>query len=146
MSLVLVLWGGYVVLHPGLFTNPSTAKVFSGMTSMAAGFPPAALWGLSAVMVGMTRGCALFINGAYTRTPLVRLGMSFVSAFIWTQVTIGLFKSGVENTGMVLYGGLVLLDIASAYRAANDMVYAEKVRLDLKQQGSRRHARSSLVS
>lgn len=145
MSLQLVMWGSYTVLHPGMFTQPSARIMFSGMVEMAGSFPPAGLWGLSAVFIGCIRAGALFVNGAYSRTPLVRLSMSFLSAFIWTQICLGLWKSGVENTGVVNYAGLVMLDIASAYRAATDVVYAEKVRHDLrKQQGSRRVQHSSI--
>lgn len=132
MSMMLVLWGGYVVFHPELFTSAYTKQMFSGMATMAGDFSPSGLWGLSAVIIGMVRACALFVNGAYMRTPMIRLFMSFLSAFIWTQVSIGLLKSGVANTGVVVYAGLVMMDIVSAYRAATDMVYAEKVRHDLK--------------
>lgn len=144
-SALLILWGVYVVLHPAIFTHPASAQMFRSMATMAGEFPPAALWGLSAVVIGMTRACALFINGAYTRTPLIRVLMSMLSTFIWTQVCLGLIKSGVDNTGIIVYGGLVVLDIVSAYRAATDMVYAEVARHGLKQQGSRRHVRSSNV-
>lgn len=138
-SALLILWGAYVALHPGIFTNPASAEMFHSMALMAGEFPPAPLWGLSAVVVGMTRASALFINGAYTRTPLIRVLMSMLSTFIWTQVCVGLMKSGVDNTGIVVYGGLVVLDIVSAYRAATDMVYAEVARYGLKKQGSRGH-------
>lgn len=130
-------WGCYVVLHPGLFTNPATRASLAGLEAMAGSFPPAALWGLSTVILGLIRACALFINGAFSRTPMVRLIMSFLSAFIWTQICIGMWKSGVPNTGMVVYSGMVVMDIVSAYRAATDTVFAEKVRHDLKQDHNR---------
>lgn len=145
MSVILVLWGAYVALHPAMFTQTQSRDIFAGMTAMAGEFPPAALWGLSAVVIGMVRACALFINGAYTRTPVIRVLMSFTSAFIWTQVTIGLFKGGVEIPDIVLYAGLVMMDIVSVYRAATDLVFAEKMRHDIRQQGSRRHAVSSRI-
>lgn len=138
MSFMLVWWGVYVVLHPGLFVDDATRQVFSGMKDMARGYDPAAMWGLTALFIGMIRACALFVNGAYTRTPIIRLLMSFLSAFIWTQVCIGLFNSGVANTGIVVYAGLVMMDIVSAYRASTDMVFAEKVRLDMKSKRPRR--------
>lgn len=144
MSLMLVGWGSYIVLHPEMFDDPSTREVFSGMVAMAGDFDPAGFWGLSAVVIGFLRSCALFINGAYTRTPMIRLGMSFLSAFIWTQVAIGLYQSGVANMGVVVYAGLVTLDIVSAYRAATDMVFAEKIRHDLKRKGFGRVERSFL--
>lgn len=142
MSGMLFMWGGYLVFHPEVFTQPATAQVMSGLAAMAGLLPPAAMWGLTAVVVGMIRGSALFINGAYTRTPLIRLITSFASAFVFTQVVIGLVKSGVANTGLPVYVGLVVLDIVSAYRAATDAVYAEKVRHDTKQELRRVQHRS----
>lgn len=130
-------WGTYVVLHPELFTQDASRQMLSGLAKMAGGYPPSAVWGLLTVFLGLIRGAALFVNGAYTRTPLIRLIMSFASAFVWTQICIGLVKSGVPNTGIVVYGGWVVMDIVSAYRAANDTVYAEKLRHDLKQERRR---------
>lgn len=138
------MWGCYVILHPEVFTQDATRITLSGLTAMAGDMPPAALWGLSTVILGLVRASALFINGAFSRTPMIRLIMSFASAFVWTQVCIGLLKSGVPNTGLVVYAGLVVMDIVSAYRAATDTVFAEKVRHDLKQD-KRRVADRSLA-
>lgn len=131
MSGLLFMWGVYVALHPDLFDHPQTATVLAGMKSMVSGFPPSAAWGVSAVVLGLVRAGALFVNGAYTRTPLIRLTMSFLSAFIWTQVFIGLLKTGIPNPGLVTYAGLVVMDLVSAYRAATDVVFAEKARHDI---------------
>ena len=137
MSAMSFAWGAYMVLHPEVFTQDATREVFSGLTMMAGNFPPAALWGLTTVVLGIIRAAALFVNGAYARTPMIRLVMSFASAFVWTQVFIGLWKSGVPNVELVVYGGWVVLDIVSAYRATTDTMFAEKMRRDLKQERSR---------
>lgn len=130
MSGVLVAWGWYVLMHPGLFTDSATAKLFSGMASISEPITeyPALLWGGSAFVVGLARGIALFVNGAWTRTPLVRVVASFISMFIFTQIVIGLWQSGVPNTGLVVYPWFVVADLLSAYRAAVDVVHAEKQR------------------
>lgn len=141
MSGFAFFWGLYVVLHPELFTQSATAQTLAGLKAMAGSFPPAAVWGVSPVVMGLIRAAALFVNGSYTRTPMIRLGMSFASAFIWTQVFIGLLKTGVPNTGLVAYFSFVVLDTVSAYRAATDTVYAEKVRHEEKQ-GKRRGNRN----
>lgn len=141
-----LVWGSYVNLHPELFTQPATAQSLSGLTYMAGSLPPASVWGLSPVILGLIRGAALFINGIYTRTPMIRLFMSFASAFIWTQVVIGLLKSGVPNTGLVAYFGLVVLDLVSAYRAMTDTVYAEAARHEMKQDKSRGSRDRSIVT
>lgn len=137
MSGVSFAWGVYVVFHPEIFVQPETQALFAGMARMAGSLPPAALWGLSVVILGLVRASALFVNGAYTRTPAIRLCMSFASAFVWTQVFVGLIRSGVPNPSLVVYAGLVVLDIVSAYRAATDTVFAEKVRYDLKRDSGR---------
>lgn len=127
---VMATWGIYMILHPDIFTNPTTAQMFAGMSEMTwgLGYPPSSLWGVTALLVGLIRGGALFINGAYTRTPMIRLAASFLSAFIWAQVVIAFVKTGVPNTGLVVYSWLVIADLASAYRAGCDVVYAEHQR------------------
>jgi hypothetical protein len=130
MSGFMIAWGWYVLLHPGLFTDPRTAAVFSGLASISAPFTdlPALAWGGACFVVGLGRGIALFVNGAWTRTPLIRLLASFASMFIVTQIIIGLWQSGVPNTGLVVYPWFVIADLLSAYRAAVDVVHAEKQR------------------
>lgn len=130
MSGFMLAWGWYVLMHPGLFTNPETANLFRGLAELSSPITqyPALLWGGSSFMVGLCRAVALFVNGAYTRTPLIRLVASFISMFIVTQIVIGLWKSGVPNTGLVVYPWFVVADLLSAYRAAVDVVHAEKQR------------------
>lgn len=146
MSGFALAWGSYVNLHPELFTQSATRQSLAGLATMAGSFPPSAIWGLSPVILGLIRGAALFVNGSYTRTPMIRLFMSFASAFIWTQVFIGLLKSGVPNTGLIAYGGFVVLDLVSAYRAATDTVYAETARQQVKQEESRGSNRTGVLA
>lgn len=86
------------------------------------------LWGLVTVTVGLLRACALFVNGSYYRTPMIRLGCSAVSAFVWFQVVIGLWMLEFPTTGVVVYCSLTGLDLISAYRAAWDAAIAESTR------------------
>lgn len=138
-------WGLYVVFHPELFTQEATKHTLAGLASMTGSLPPAAVWGAGPMVLGMVRAATLFINGTWTRTPLIRLGMSFASAFIWTQVFIGFLKTGIPNTGLIPYFGYVVMDTMSAYRAATDTVYAEKVRHETKQDKSRGHRNRSIA-
>ena len=145
MAGFLLTWGTYVLLHPGLFTAPATSVVFAGMAGITAPFTvyPALAWGGAAALTGLCRSMALFINGAWTRTPLIRLIASFASMFVVTQIVVGLWKSGVPNTGIVVYPWLIVADLLSAYRAAVDVVHAEKQREILKE--SRRARRSDNI-
>lgn len=132
MAGFLTSWGLYVLFHPQLFTNPATGALFSGLAVISEPVTryPALAWGGGAFLIGVGRAVALFINGAWTRTPLIRLVACFVSMFIVTQIVVGLWQSGVPNTGLVVYPWLVIADLLSAYRAAVDAVLAEKQRED----------------
>lgn len=134
----LVSWGIYVLLHPELFTQDATAQVFQGLAALSDPYfrYPAIAWGGLAFGVGLARAVALFINGAYVRTPAIRVATSFVSIFILTQICLGMWHSGVPNTGIVVYPWLIIADIISAYRAAVDVVYAETVRQQSKDRTS----------
>lgn len=125
---VMFTYGYYVITHPQLFTAPETAQLFSGLARIADFFgqPPIAI-GVMAIITGLVRAAALFVNGAVTKTPLVRLMTSFASAYIWTSVTLGLIMSDVANTGLVIYPWLLIADIVSGYRAGYDLVIAESV-------------------
>lgn len=146
MSGFLIAWGVYVLLHPALFTAPETISLFSGLKAISDPFTPypALAWGGSGFLVGITRLIALFVNGAWTRTPLIRLIASLLSLFIITQIIIGLWKSGVPNTGLVVYPWFVIADLLSAYRAAVDVVHAQKLREVEKE--TRRDARIASIS
>lgn len=130
MAGFMLSWGFYVLMHPDLFYNDATAVVMSGLVEISSSVTdyPALAWGGSCFIVGLARFLALFINGAYTRTPLIRLIASFISMFIVTQIVIGLWKSGVPNMGLVVYPWFVIADLLSSYRAAVDVVHAEKQR------------------
>lgn len=119
-------WGYYVITHPQLFTAPATAPLWQGMIRVAEFFgqPPVSI-GIMAMLTGILRGGALFINGAYEKTPLIRLLTAFASAYLWTSVSVGFVLSGVANTGLVIYPWLVVMDIVSGYHAGYDLVIAE---------------------
>lgn len=148
MAGFMIAWGWYILMHPAVFTNPQTAALFSGLTEMVASFTqyPALAWGGVCFCVGVGRSIALFVNGAWTRTPAIRLVASFISMFIVTQIIIGLWKSGVANPGLVVYPWFVVADLLSAYRAAIDVVHAEKQREGMKEIRSARRFSASFTN
>jgi len=135
MAGFLLNWGLYVLLHPEMFTNAGTSQIFAGMVGMSNWISeyPALVWGGAAFLTGLLRGLALFVNGAYVRTPMIRVIASFASMFIVTQIIVGLYRTGVPQTGLVTYSWLVVADLISAYRAAHDAVFAEKKRQEIKE-------------
>lgn len=131
-ALYLAAWGAYLILHPGIFTGPAR-EGWAGLMSIAA----QETWGFGAFCFGSIRVVALFINGQWGLTPLIRVATSFTSVFVWFWVLVGLVKTGIPHTGIVLYGGLMLADMYSAFRAAADAYEAEAMkRLEQLSKGS----------
>lgn len=124
-AFTLILWGGYVAAHPQALSYPA----FQGLDYiLGIGQVPLALWGLIAFVVGWVRATALLVNGAYSRTPIVRLVTSAFSASIWCQICVGYLNGGQANPAIVLYMAAVVMDLISAYRAAYDVAMVEGVR------------------
>lgn len=121
-AIALLGWGIYVTLHPGMMTDDRTHALWAGMLSIM----PQESWGLAAAMTGLARVGALYVNGNHRKTPIVRLITSFFSAFVWTQISVGLIKAGVPNTGIWLYPCLVAADIYSTFRASGDVTLVSR--------------------
>ncbi len=127
-AVMLWAWGSYVLLHPGLFRGPASSD-FLGMRTLA----PQQVWGYVAFFAGNTRVAALFINGKWGVTPLIRILTSFMSIFVWFWICVGLYLLNTPTTGFVMYGGLLLADMTSAFRAAGDAYEARENKRRLKQ-------------
>lgn len=135
MAGLAVCWGAYIKAYPEIFYQPETSSVLGGMVAMSdwLGMSPENVWGGSAMIFGAIRMIALFINGAYVRTPIFRAIAAFGTMFIFTQVSIALYRSGVPNLGLVVYPWLVVADLLSVFRAAQDALFAENQRQNQKE-------------
>lgn len=76
-------------------------------------------WGIAALIVGMLRLAALFINGAWEPSPMVRTIMSMLTCFLWVQLSLGLL-GGEMSLGVAVYPWLLIADMYSTFRAASD--------------------------
>lgn len=85
-------------------------------------------WALAFTIVGFSRLVALYVNGRKSITPYIRMGMAFISCFIWYQFALGLALSGIPNTGLAVYPWLLCLDIYNVFRSSADArdVYDKK--------------------
>lgn len=126
MALLTFSWGSYILLHPEIFTAPETATLLAGLRDMVPwGIPAHWAWGGGTAAIGLARAFALYINGAHVRTPLVRAFAAFVTMFVFTQVVLALWGTGIANMGIPVYAGLVLADMTSCYTAGKDAITAE---------------------
>lgn len=121
-AFAMMWWGAYVILHPGMFSDPRLYALWTGLLAVAS----QQTWGLIAFTVGAVRLGALYVNGRRKVTPSIRLATSFVSAFIWTQIVLGMWNGNTPNTGLVVYPMLILADIYSAFRAGADATYVAR--------------------
>jgi hypothetical protein len=121
MGIYLIFWGAYVLLHPGMFQGN---VIFHGFLKLF----PQEFWGLGAFAVGGIRLVALFINGQWELTPVIRVVTSFLSVFVWFWVCVGLIGANEPQTGLIIYPGFVLADMFSAFRAASDAYEAEAMK------------------
>ena len=124
---LLLSWGAYTLLHPGVFEQAPMQGLVA-LSPVPSPDPAERFWGMITILVGAVRLAALFINGAYSRTPIVRLLTSLLSAFVWAQILNGIFSTGVPAHGLVMYSGALVLDLISAYRAGCDTAIAEATR------------------
>ncbi len=72
--------------------------------------------------------CALWVNGRYRRTPVLRCICAAGGVVIWSHVGLQLiisgFETGVWSTGLPVYWSLAIFDLASCYRSAADAYFA----------------------
>lgn len=127
MSGWALTWGLMVLMYPTIFSNPRTGPLFDGVLATVSwtGLYEPTLIGLLFVALGLVRGSALFINGLWKRTPLIRLITSALSAFLITHIVVGI-SQGPPNTGTVTYFWLFLADCLSAKRATEDWLQSRK--------------------
>lgn len=125
---IMATWGAFAVLHPELFDGLVFWWTWTPIGE------PTAFWGLVIFAVGMIRAAALFVNGAYSRTPLIRLGASAISAFVWTQVFVGMWDANSRT--IIILPWLLVMDLISGYRAGMDVALAEARRRQVNEGGN----------
>lgn len=115
-------WGLTALLVPSIFTNPVTGPATKLMYKSVEwmGGEPSVIIGLMVFLTGLLRAAALFINGLWRATPLIRIITSAVSGFVVMNIVIGL-ASGPPNFGVITYTWLFFADCLSASRAARDL-------------------------
>lgn len=116
---ILVVWG-WMLVGPG--------DVFAGNRawSQMAAIMTENVWGWFAISVGGFRLAALIVNGTFASTwygrwsPHVRALASFLTCFLWFQISFGLWNSDAATTGLAVYPGLLVLDAMNIVAASKD--------------------------
>lgn len=119
-SLVMFCWGIVLALPADTLSAPQYAAFRRfGATEE--------FWAISLMAIGAMRLTALYINGRWPKTPMLRMVGSLFGAVTWAQVFVliaeGSIQAGAANTGLGVYGPLALAEVLSIYRAAFDARY-----------------------
>lgn len=115
LSYILITWGSILLLQPQLFQNPMGDAAYRGWSSLA----PQVAWGYGALIVGMARVAALYVNGAHAKSPVARTILGFFSMFIWFWATVGVLRVEV-STALCAYPWFMVGDGYAVYVASGD--------------------------
>lgn len=90
-------------------------------------------WAITFGVVGGARYIALYINGRYPKTPIVRMVGSLFGAVSWAQISwlfteATYLHDGIMSTGTGIYALLAVAEIISIFRAAFDARYYSDAR------------------
>jgi hypothetical protein len=110
---IVTTWGLVCLYLPA---SSWDQPIYSGLRHLA----DQETWGLFAVIVGVARMVALFINGAVRRTPHIRGMGAFVTMFLWLQLSLAMFNAEISTIGVAIYPWLFIADIYNVYRASQD--------------------------
>jgi len=129
LACILIAWGWILLKPAAAFAgNPAWSQMAAMMSEES--------WGRLAIAIGAFRLVALIINGTFARTwygrwsPHVRALASFLTCFLWFQISFGLLASDAATTGLAVYPGLFVLDVMNIVAAARDAGSMDKAVAD----------------
>lgn len=122
---IMVAWGWILIQPSTTFAgNPAWSQMAAMMSEGA--------WGWFAIGTGAFRLAALVINGSFAGTwygrwsPHVGVLASFLTCFLWFQISFGLWASDAATTGLAVYPGLLVLDAMNIVAATKDAASMDK--------------------
>lgn len=118
---VMVAWGITFAMPGDLFQTQASFKAFAQYASED-------VFAVVFGGVGAARMVALFINGRWPRSPIVRIFGAAFGAIIWGRVAVLFYESAAMNgaligTGPAVYALLAVFEIFAINRAAFDARY-----------------------
>lgn len=127
VSYMLISWGIILACTPGAFeTVPDSAIAVKSVYTAWERIMPQHVWAFAALMIGMLRVSALYINGAHMRTPLARMVGAGLSMALWMLASLGVLQAGLVTTALGIYPWLMVGDAYAAYNAGGDWAKNKK--------------------
>lgn len=115
---MMVAWGSWLLLFPHSFHNP----IFQPLEDLA----PEPVWGVWSVSIGSVRLAALYINGNWRRTPVLRIACSILG-LIWWGTLIFLYLTGSRENLTPSFSWLFVFlyfECVACQRSAADAFHA----------------------
>ncbi len=118
---IMVAWGVTLAINGDILKQPGSAAFHRfGATE--------SFWAWMFGSAGFARIAALYINGRWPKTPIIRMvcaGLGFVSwsQLSWLFLEGTMMTAGVPTPGIGVYPMLALAELYSIYRAAHDARY-----------------------
>jgi hypothetical protein len=123
MSGWALTWGIQALINPEVFNDPVLFPLNADMLHTLELLMPhstaATFIATLAICVGSARAIALWINGAWCQTPMIRVITSALSAFVVSNIVFSLMQ-GPPSLALVTYSWLFAADCFSGFRAAKD--------------------------
>lgn len=120
MAAIMVTWGLILAQPYPTFSNANFQEL--------AAIGPEWAWAVVCVAVGVARLAALYVNGAWSPSPIARLIASILSVAFWFQITLGMAASPMLTTGLAVYPWFVAFEVYNAGRAASDARLSKEAR------------------
>ena len=112
MACMKTSWGFVLLLPFDAFSQPSMAAM--------AQIARQSTWGWVAFIAGILHFTALYVNGTRRRSPHLRAICSAIGVMFWFQVCLGMYGTGVINTGMAIYPWLTIFSVRNVVAAMRD--------------------------
>ncbi len=111
-SVILFSMGVVLLVWPHIFAEPTYSVMRLGFGLSG--------WTLVFILSGGIRLVALWVNGRKSITPYIRMVMAFFSCFVWWQVTVSFFLSGVPALVWGVFPWLLALEMYNVFQASDD--------------------------
>lgn len=112
LASVMTGLGVVYVINPGLFERPYFATM-RGMMQQH-------WWALCCLLIGLTRLCFLFINGAFRKSPPIRCMAAAASCGVWTALTIAAVLNDFSSQGLAIWPVMLVFDIIVIHETARE--------------------------
>lgn len=117
-----ILAAGVLLAMPGAtFGNSPAYQPFAAIAAEH-------VWASFAMAVGLTRMAALWINGSWRRSPILRGVTSIMGVAFWMLIIALIMHARLSGPAMSLsaFGALLAIDFISAWRSGRDYIESER--------------------